>query len=30
VVDKFRDKYGPGDVKKFYSKFDAAVIAPIL
>ena len=29
VVDKFRDKYGPGDVKKYYSKFDAAVIAPI-
>lgn len=29
VVDKFRDKYGPGDVKKYYSKFDAVVIAPI-
>lgn len=29
VVERFRDKYGPGDVKKYYSKFDAAVIAPI-
>jgi deazaflavin-dependent oxidoreductase (nitroreductase family) len=27
VVDKFRDKYGAGDVKKYYSKFDVAVIA---
>ena len=25
VVDKFRDKYGADDVKKYYSKFDAAV-----
>jgi len=29
VVDKFRDKYGAGDVKKYYSKFDVAVVAPI-
>ena len=29
VVEKFRDKYGPGDIKKYYSKFDAAVSAPI-
>ena len=29
VVDKFRAKYGPGDVKKYYSKFDAAVVARI-
>lgn len=27
VVEKFRAKYGAGDVKKYYSKFDAAVIA---
>ena len=25
VIDKFRDKYGAGDVKKYYSKFDVAV-----
>lgn len=29
VVEKFRHKYGPGDVKKYYSRFDAAVIAPM-
>jgi deazaflavin-dependent oxidoreductase (nitroreductase family) len=27
VVKKFRDKYGAGDVKKYYSKFDVAVLA---
>jgi len=27
VVEKFRDKYGTGDVKKYYSKFDVAVVA---
>ena len=27
VVEKFRAKYGPSDVKKYYSKFDAAVLA---
>jgi deazaflavin-dependent oxidoreductase (nitroreductase family) len=27
VVDRFRKKYGPGDVKKYYSKLDVAVIA---
>jgi hypothetical protein len=27
VVEKFRAKYGAGDVKKYYSKFDAAVLA---
>ncbi len=26
VVEKFRAKYGAGDVKKYYSKFDVAVI----
>lgn len=29
VVAKFRDKYGAGDVKKYYSKFDVAVIAQV-
>jgi len=27
VIEKFRAKYGTGDVKKYYSKFDVAVIA---
>jgi deazaflavin-dependent oxidoreductase (nitroreductase family) len=27
VVEKFRGKYGAGDVKKYYSKFDVAVFA---
>jgi hypothetical protein len=26
VVEKFREKYGSGDVKKYYSKFDVAVL----
>ncbi len=26
VVDKFREKYGASDVKKYYSKFDVAVV----
>jgi deazaflavin-dependent oxidoreductase (nitroreductase family) len=25
VVEKFREKYGAGDVKKYYSKFDVGV-----
>ncbi len=29
VVEKFRDKYGASDVKKYYSKFDVAVVAQI-
>ena len=29
VAEKFRAKYGPSDVKKYYSKFDAAVIADL-
>ena len=29
VVDKFREKYGAKDVKKYYSKFDVAVLFPI-
>jgi deazaflavin-dependent oxidoreductase (nitroreductase family) len=27
VVEKFREKYGTTDVKKYYSKFDVAVLA---
>jgi deazaflavin-dependent oxidoreductase (nitroreductase family) len=27
VVEQFRTKYGAGDVKKYYSKFDVAVFA---
>src|SRR5271166_2828570 len=27
VVEKFREKYGASDVKKYYSKFDVAVVA---
>ncbi len=27
VVEKFRDKYGANDVRKYYSKFDVAVLA---
>ena len=27
VVEKFRAKYGAGDVTKYYSKFDVAVLA---
>jgi hypothetical protein len=26
VVEKFREKYGAKDVKKYYSKFDVAVV----
>lgn len=26
VVEKFRDKYGAGDVKKYYAKLDVAVV----
>jgi deazaflavin-dependent oxidoreductase (nitroreductase family) len=27
VVEKFRGKYGAGDVKKYYAKFEVAVVA---
>jgi hypothetical protein len=27
VVEKFREKYGAGDVKKYYPNFDVAVVA---
>ena len=29
VVEKFRVKYGASDVKKYYSKFDVAVLAQL-
>ena len=29
VVERFRAKYGAGDVKKYYSKLDVAVMAQI-
>jgi deazaflavin-dependent oxidoreductase (nitroreductase family) len=29
VVEKFREKYGAKDVKKYYSKFDVAVLAQL-
>jgi deazaflavin-dependent oxidoreductase (nitroreductase family) len=29
VIEKFREKYGAGDVKKYYSKFDVAVVVRI-
>ncbi len=29
VVEKFRQKYGASDVKKYYSKFDVAVDVPL-
>jgi deazaflavin-dependent oxidoreductase (nitroreductase family) len=27
VIEKFRGKYGAGDVKKYYTNFDVAVVA---
>ncbi len=29
IVERFRGKYGPSDVKKYYSKFDVAVVAKL-
>jgi deazaflavin-dependent oxidoreductase (nitroreductase family) len=29
VVDKFREKYGAGDVKKYYAGFDVAVLVKL-
>jgi len=29
VVGKFRAKYGAGDMKKYYSKLDVAVVADV-
>jgi deazaflavin-dependent oxidoreductase (nitroreductase family) len=30
VVEKFREKYGTKDVKKYYSKFDVAVVVELI
>jgi hypothetical protein len=30
VIAKFREKYGVGDVKKYYSKFDVAVVVELI
>lgn len=29
VVEKFRSKYGAGEIKRYYSKLDAAIEVPI-
>jgi hypothetical protein len=29
IVEKFRQKYGRGEVSKYYSKFDVAVEVPL-
>ena len=29
VMEKFREKYGAADVKKYYSKFDVAVVGEL-
>jgi hypothetical protein len=29
VIEKFREKYGAADVKKYYSKFDVAVLVDL-
>lgn len=29
IVEKFRNKYGEGDIKKYYTKFDVAVKVPL-
>src|SRR5579872_2595793 len=29
VVEKFRHKYGAGDVRKYYSRFDVAVVSSV-
>jgi len=29
VIDRFREKYGAKDVKKYYSKFDVAVLVEL-
>jgi 23S rRNA G2445 N2-methylase RlmL len=30
VVEKFREKYGTKDVKKYHSKFDVAVVVELI
>jgi len=29
VIERFREKYGTGDMKKYYSKLDVAVAAEL-
>lgn len=29
IIERFREKYGTSDVKKYYSKFDVAVVAQL-
>jgi hypothetical protein len=29
VAEKFREKYGAGDVKKYYSRFNVAAVADL-
>ena len=29
VIEKFREKYGAKDVKKYYSKFDVTVVVEL-
>ena len=29
VIERFREKYGAKDVKKYYSKFDVAVVVQL-
>jgi deazaflavin-dependent oxidoreductase (nitroreductase family) len=29
VIEKFRDKYGANDVKKYYAKLDVAIVAQV-
>jgi hypothetical protein len=29
IIKKFRSKYGEGDIKKYYTKFDVAVEVPL-
>ena len=29
VVEKFKSKYGAGEIKKYYSKLDAAIEVPL-
>lgn len=29
VIERFREKYGAGDVKKYYSKLDVAVVVEL-
>jgi hypothetical protein len=29
VIEKFREQYGAGDVRKYYSRFDVAVVVEL-